>query len=155
MQSNNEMPAMGTSAQGKQLNVLGHAITAMLFHKQTGENYYAFKCVSPPGLGIPYHLNGVGDAIVIIVEGEYSITIGDKRFAATNGDLCFFPKGTPHAFQNVGTKAGTTTWTMVPGENFEQFFESLSKLPAGDPDAAVVAKIFTDSELRQLAMADA
>ena len=153
MHSNNETPAMVSTQQGKQFNVMGHAITAMLFHKQTGGNYYAFKCVSPPGHGIPYHINEEGDAIAIIVDGEYSVMIGDKQFHALKGDFCFFPKGTPHSFQNTGTKAGTTTWTIAPGENFEQLFDSLRKLTAGEPDPEKVAKIFTDNKMRLLPIA--
>jgi mannose-6-phosphate isomerase-like protein (cupin superfamily) len=103
-----------------------------------------FECITPPGHGIPPHVHDREDEIISIIEGEYLVMIGDKRFHATKGDICFFPKHIPHSFQNTGTKAGTTLWTVIPGTNFEEFFEKLAELPAGEPDLEVVAKIFAD-----------
>jgi quercetin dioxygenase-like cupin family protein len=153
MQSKNQTPAVVAAEQSKQITVLNHSITAMLTVQQTGGAYYTFTCVTPPGQGIPLHYNEEGDAIVAIVDGEYSVMIGDKRYHALKGDVCFFPKRVPHSFQNIGTKASTTIWTVTPGKNFEQFFNALSNLPAGDPDPAMMAKIFADNRMSIVAPA--
>jgi quercetin dioxygenase-like cupin family protein len=142
MQSQNQIPTVATAGQGKKFNVLGHAITAILTRENTDGNYYVFECVTPPGLGIPPHVHDREDEIITIVDGEYSVMIGDKRFHAVQGDVCFFPRHVPHSFQNIGTKAGTTQWTVIPGGNFETFFEELGALPAGEPNLELVAKIF-------------
>lgn len=144
MQSKNQTATVATAGQGKIFNVLGHSITALLSEQTTGGNYYVFECITPPGHGIPPHVHDREDEIISIVEGEYSVMIGDKRFHAKKGDICFFPKHIPHSFQNISTKAGTTLWTVIPGSNFEEFFDKLGALPAGEPNLEVVAKIFSD-----------
>jgi quercetin dioxygenase-like cupin family protein len=122
--------------------VLGHSITAILAKQNTGGNYYVFECITPPGLGIPPHVHDREDELIYVAEGEFGIMLGDKNFKASAGDEIFFPKHTPHAFQNIGSKAGKTIWTVVPGGNFEEFFDKLGTLPAGNPDLKIVAEIF-------------
>ena len=148
MQNENQTPAVVTVMQSKQITVLNHSITPMLTRRETGGAYYTFSCVTPPGMGIPLHYNEQGDAIVAIVDGEYSVMIGNKRYHALKGDICFFPKMVPHSFQNIGTKATTTIWTVTPGKNFEHFFNALSNLPAGEPDPAMMARIFADNGMK-------
>jgi hypothetical protein len=53
-----------------------------------------------------------------------------------------FPRYVPHGFRNVGAKPGKTLWTVIPGANFEEFFEELDALPDGPPDLKKVAAIF-------------
>jgi mannose-6-phosphate isomerase-like protein (cupin superfamily) len=144
MQSKNKTSTVSTAGQGKQLNALGHSITEMLGEKNTGGDYYVFECVSPPGQGFPLLRHQHEDKVVAIIEGEFSVMVGTKRFHALKGDVCFFPRQVSHSIQNIGTKAGTTLWTVVPGSGFEKFFNKLGKLPAGDPNPSTVAKIFAD-----------
>ncbi len=144
MQTKNQTATVATSGQGKKFNVLGHSITSLLAKQNTDGNYYVFHCITPPGHGIPPHVHDREDEIITIVEGEYSVMIGDNRFHALKGDIFYFPKHIPHSFKNIGTKAGTTLWTVVPGGNFEEFFDQLGALPAGEPDLRIVAKIFSD-----------
>jgi quercetin dioxygenase-like cupin family protein len=153
MQIKNETPAVVAAQQSKQMTVLNHSIRPMLTVEQTDGAYYTFTCTTPPGEGIPLHYNEEGDAIAAIIDGEYSVVVGDRRYHALQGDVCFFPKGTPHSFQNIGTRASTTIWTVSPGKNFEQFFNALSKLPAGEPDPALMTRIFADNKMRIVAPA--
>ena len=69
--------------------------------------------------------------------------IGDKVVSSRTGDEIFFPRHIPHSFQNIGSKAGKTLWTVVPGGNFEEFIEELGGLPEGPPDLQKVAEIFS------------
>ena len=130
------------SGQGRKFNVLGHSITAILTKQDTAGNYYVFEVVTPPGLGIPPHVHDREDELIYVVEGEFEIMLGEKQFVAKAGDEIFFARHIPHAFQNVGSRAGMTRWTVVPGGNFEEFFDKLSALPAGEPDLQLVAEIF-------------
>jgi quercetin dioxygenase-like cupin family protein len=142
MQTGNQKAVVKTASEGSRFNVLGHSVTAIISRTETTGNYYVFEVITPPGLGIPPHVHDREDEIIYVVEGEYGILLGDRQFTAKTGDLIFFPRYIPHAFQNIGSKAGKTLWTVVPGGNFEDFFGELSALPAGEPDLAVVAGIF-------------
>ena len=133
---------VAVAGQGKHINVLGHSVTVILSKQETGGNYYVFEVVTPPGLGIPPHVHDREDELIYVTEGEFGIMLGDKQFKANTGDEIFFPRNIPHAFQNIGSKAGKTIWTVVPGGNFEEFFEKLGALPAGEPDMQLVGEIF-------------
>ncbi len=130
------------ATQGRKLNVLGHSITIKLARTETLGHHYVFECVTPPGLGIPPHVHDREDEIIYVAEGEYRIMLGDKMYDAKAGDYMYFPRHIPHGFQNVGSRAGKTLWTVVPGGNFESFFEELAALPAGEPDMGKVVAIF-------------
>ncbi|MBK8517109.1 MAG: cupin domain-containing protein [Saprospiraceae bacterium] len=144
MQTSKSIALVVASGQGKKLNVLGHSVSVKLAKHETQGNHYVFELITPPGMGIPKHVHDREDELIYVVEGEFRITLGDENFNAGAGDEVYFPKHIPHAFQNVGSKSGKTLWTVVPGGNFEEFFEQLSALPMGEPDLAHVAKIFAD-----------
>jgi mannose-6-phosphate isomerase-like protein (cupin superfamily) len=148
MQSNHHTATVTVAGKGKHLNVFGHSITEKLTGHNTGGNYYVFECISPPGQGIPLQNNKQGDAIAAILEGEYSVVIGDKRFHVLKGDICFFPRKVDHSFQNIGTKAGITLWTINPGNNFEAFFKELGQLPPVNANPSLVAQIFADNSIK-------
>jgi quercetin dioxygenase-like cupin family protein len=131
-----------TAGEGKKLNLLGNAITIKLSRKQSGGSYYVFECLSPPGFGVPTHIHEREDELIYVIEGEYSILIGNQHIKANTGDYIFFPKNVAHAFQNTGIKAGRLLFTVVPGTNFEEFFEKLSELPAGNQDMKKIVETF-------------
>ncbi len=142
MQTTNQKAAVVANGTGKKFNVLGHSVTVVLSKETTDGNYYVFEITTAPGLGIPPHVHDREDELIYVVEGEFSIMLGDKQFTARGGDEIFFPRHIPHAFQNTGSKAGKTLWTVVPGGNFEAFFNQLGALPEGEPDLQKVAEIF-------------
>ncbi|MBK8503555.1 MAG: cupin domain-containing protein [Saprospiraceae bacterium] len=142
MQTAIQKASVVKSGQGRQFNVLGHSITSILAKQDTGGHYYVFECVTPPGLGIPPHVHDREDELIYVVEGQFSIMLGDKNFTASAGDEIYFPRHIPHAFQNTGSKAGKTLWTVIPGGNFEEFFDKLAALPVGAPDLQLVGQIF-------------
>lgn len=142
MQTTKSIATVVANGNGKKLNVLGHSVKVTLSKMETQGNYYVIEVVTPPGLGIPPHVHDREDELIYIAEGEFGIRLGDKNFQASAGDHVYFPKHIPHAFQNIGSKAGKTIWTIVPGGNFEEFFEQLAALPAGEPDLQLVAEIF-------------
>lgn len=142
MQTTNQMATVVASGQGKKMNVLGHSVTVKIAKHESNGNSYVFEVITPPGLGIPPHVHDREDEFIYVVEGDFAIILGDKQFTASAGDEIFFPRHTPHAFQNIGSKAGKTIWTVVPGGNFEEFFNELAALPVGEPDLQKVAEIF-------------
>ena len=155
MQNTNLTATVVHKGYGTKLNVLGHSVTVKLSKQETNGNHYVFELITPPGLGIPPHVHDREDELIYIAEGEFEILLGDKHFQAKEGDEIFFPRHIPHAFQNTGTKAGKTIWTVVPGGNFEEFFNKLSSLPAGEPDLQLVAEIFSEYGMKILAAENA
>jgi quercetin dioxygenase-like cupin family protein len=143
-------PTVVPARQGRTLNILGHAVLVKLDRQTTAGHYYVFEVITPPGYGIPAHVHDREDEIIHVLEGEFSITLGSDRYAAMPGAEIFFPRHVAHAFQNTGSGPGRTLWTVVPGGNFEEFFERVGTLPAGEPDPQVVAEIFAAYGMRIL-----
>jgi quercetin dioxygenase-like cupin family protein len=144
-------PRVIPSRHGRTLNVLGHAVSIKLDRQVTAGHYYVFEVVTPPGHGIPPHVHEHEDEMIYVVEGEFAIALGQERFQATPGAEIFFPRRIVHAFHNSGTGPGRTLWTVVPGGNFEEFFERLGALPPGEPDPQTVIRIFADYGMRIVA----
>ncbi len=142
METKNQKAKLFAAGSGRKFNVLGHSVTVILSKEDSAGNYYVFECITPPGHGIPPHVHEREDELISILEGEFEVMLGDKICKANAGDEVFFPRHIPHSFQNVGSKAGKTRWTVVPGGNFEEFFDKLGALPAGPPDLQKVAVIF-------------
>jgi quercetin dioxygenase-like cupin family protein len=130
------------ASEGRTLNVLGHSVTVKLARKETGGRHYVFEVATPPGLGIPPHVHDREDEMIYVVEGQFGIRLADREFVAGTGDEIYFPRHIPHAFRNIGSATGRTLWTVVPGGNFEDFFDRLGALPPGPPDLERVAEIF-------------
>jgi quercetin dioxygenase-like cupin family protein len=144
-------PAMVVAAaEGRTMNVLGHAVTLKLTRDETNGDYYTFELITPPGLGIPPHVHEREDEVIYVVEGEFAIWLAGETFTATAGATIHFPRHTPHGFQNSGASPGKTLWTVMPGTNFEPFFEQLGALPPGPPDLAKVAAIFGNYDIQLL-----
>jgi quercetin dioxygenase-like cupin family protein len=144
-------PAMVVAApEGRTMNVLGHAVTLKLCRAETNGDYYTFELVTPPGLGIPPHVHEHEDEVIYVVEGEFAIWLAGDTFTASAGATIHFPRHTPHGFQNIGATAGRTLWNVVPGANFEPFFDELGALPPGPPDLAKVAAIFGNYDIQLL-----
>lgn len=136
------MPYVSPSGMGRKLNIIGHTATIKLQHRETDGHYYVMEVETPAGYGIPPHVHDREDEMIYVLEGEFAIMLGDKNYQVGPGTEIFFPRHVPHAFQNIGSTPGKTVWTIVPGGNFEEFFEELNALPAGPPDMAKVIEIF-------------
>jgi quercetin dioxygenase-like cupin family protein len=116
------------SGEGKKLNILGHTAYLKLQRPTNKGLYYVMEVHTPPGVGIPPHMHDREEEMIYIIEGTFTIMLGDRHYELQAGDHIFFPKHIPHAFQNVGKNIGRTLWTIVPGSNFEDFFEDLNEL---------------------------
>jgi oxalate decarboxylase/phosphoglucose isomerase-like protein (cupin superfamily) len=59
-----------------------------------------------PGLGVERHVHRGEDDAMLVLEGELSVTLGDRdgdrRVAAGPGTFVLIPDGTPHAIVNHG-----------------------------------------------------
>lgn len=154
-QTTNQKATVVAAGQGKKMTVLGHSVTVKISKQEAEGNYYVFELITPPGLGIPPHVHDREDEFIFVVEGEFEIMLGNKKYVAKAGDEVFCPRHIPHAFQNIGSKPGKTLWTIVPGGDFEEFFNQLEALPAGEPDLQKVAEIFASYGMEILVNAKA
>jgi mannose-6-phosphate isomerase-like protein (cupin superfamily) len=128
IQNTKPKPIIVPSNEGRKMFVLGQEITLKLTGNETGGAYYVFEALTPPGVGVPTHVHEHEDEILRIIEGEYEVFLDGKTYKAGQGAVINLPRLIPHRFGNVGKKPGRATTTVIPGINFEKFFEELSSL---------------------------
>lgn len=93
-----------------------------------------------PGAGVPTHTHTREDETFIVLEGELTMTVGDKQHVVGPGGIVFGPRNVPHSFLTTG--AGRTRfYVVITPSGMEHMFAELEQLPAGPPDMGKVLEI--------------
>ncbi|MBX7173894.1 MAG: quercetin 2,3-dioxygenase [Pyrinomonadaceae bacterium] len=121
----NEAKIVGAN-EGTVWNVLGTDMLCKVRSEETGGAYAILENIVAPQDGPPPHIHNHEDEVFYVVEGEFEILIGEKTIVAKKGDLAIVPRGTVHAFRNIGTENAKFWITVTPG-GFEKFFEEVSR----------------------------
>lgn len=129
------------SENGRFYSVMGERVTCLLKAGETQGSFSLFEIETPPNAGPPLHRHGREDEAFYILDGEYTLTIGEESFSAARGAFVHLPRGVAHTYRNSGTGAGRVLVLAVPG-GYEAFFADMSALPwAGAPSWAEAAAI--------------
>lgn len=134
---------------------VGRLLTRKISAEQTGGAYSLFEDTVPPQQGEPPHIHHREDEGVYVVEGEFEFSLDGAPVSAGPGSLVYVPRGSLHAFKNVGTGGGRLLLSHTPGGLHERFFEEVGEVvtdrttsPADPPDtrdlAAVAARYGTE-----------
>ena len=113
--------------------VFPNAITLkiLLSGKDTNGNQAIFEDIVEPGVGPIRHIHHHQDEVFFFLEGDFIAEVDGKMYEFQTGDIAFIPKGTIHAFKNVGDKPGRLRYIFSPAntveEMFREFYEVLSE----------------------------
>ncbi|HSB06147.1 MAG TPA: cupin domain-containing protein [Thermodesulfobacteriota bacterium] len=130
---------------------LGNEVRLKLSSSETGGDFYVFEALTPPGVVVPSHVHRHEDELIHVIEGEYEIVLDGRTHTARRGAVVNFPRLRPHGFGNISKKPTRALFTVIPGSNFEKFFEELCALPANEPpDMAKVTEIFNRYDIEIL-----
>ena len=144
-------PMVVPANEGRKKFALGNEVRLKLSSSETGGDLYVFEVLTPPGVVVPPHVHRHEDELIQVIEGEYEIFLDGRTHIAGPGAVVNFPRYFPHGFVNIGKKPTRAVFTVVPGANFEKFFEELCALPAdGPPDMARVKEIFNRYDIEIL-----
>ena len=107
--------------------VFPNAITLkiLLSGKQTNGSHAIFEDIVEPGVGPGRHVHHHQDETFFFLEGEFIAEVGGKIFEFKPGDVAFIPKGTVHAFKNVGNSPGRLRYIFSPALTIEEMFRDL------------------------------
>jgi quercetin dioxygenase-like cupin family protein len=123
----NQRPAIHISEnEGKMLWVADELMTFKASSEDTGGAYSLTDSVVPPLGGVPPHIHHREDEAFWVLDGELEVLVGENTFRAGAGSYVHLPKGIPHTYKNVSTKAARFLTLMVPG-GLEKFFEEVGK----------------------------
>lgn len=121
---NARIPIILKPGEGNALNVLGDTVTIKINSDETGGKYSVIEISTPPNGGSPLHVHHREDELFYVLEGDYEMYCGGRKFHAKAGSMAFLPKNMPHSFRNIGKSVGRILGVITPG-GFEKFFEEL------------------------------
>lgn len=90
---------------------------------RTGGAYSLFEIAVWPGGWQAPHIQHEEDECFYVLEGVFAFLIERARTEAGPGSLLYVPKGTLHAFENVGGTTGKLLMSQTPGGLHERFVE--------------------------------
>jgi quercetin dioxygenase-like cupin family protein len=102
-----------------------------------------------PGTKVPLHIHHGHDEAYYVLNSTFRFKVGDEIAEAPVGAFVFIPRGTPHAWTNIGSEAGRVTLIFTPG-GMSGLFEELEPLipemmvgmnDMSKVDPAVLAKV--------------
>lgn len=92
------------------------------------------KIVTDPGAGQPLHVHHREDEAWMVLEGTYTIRVGDRTRTFGPGALVVAPKNVPHSYINAGSTSGTLMCTVWPAGRFERLLMELGRVVADADD---------------------
>ncbi|NNE28991.1 MAG: cupin domain-containing protein [Saprospiraceae bacterium] len=100
----------------------------LLSGDSTGGRLEIFEDIVEAGVGPPRHIHHEQDETFFFLEGEFIVEVGGEIFECQPGDVAFIPKGTIHAFKNVGDKPGRLRYVFSPALSMEAMFREMFKV---------------------------
>ena len=93
----------------------------------------AVEVASPSGAAPPLHVHHREDEAFYVLEGEYTVFVGDEVISGVPGTWVWGPRDVPHGYQ-VHSRRGRHLSLTMPG-GFEAFFEEVADVatPSTDP----------------------
>jgi len=85
-----------------------------------------FEDIVEPGLGPGRHIHHQQDETFLFLEGTFDVEIDGQLYNMSVGDTAFIPKGTIHAWKNVGNGVGRLRYIFSPALNIEDMFRDIS-----------------------------
>jgi len=81
---------------------------------------------------VPPHIQHLEDEAFIVLEGAYTLQVGDQTLQCGPGEVVYVPRGVPHALNNNGSKPARMLILQAPGGIHEQYFAEAWE-PIDDP----------------------
>lgn len=97
----------------------------------------AVEVAGPGGAAPPLHVHHREDEAFYVLEGEYTVFVGDESIAGVPGTWVWGPRDVPHGYR-VHSPRGLHLSLTMPG-GFEAFFEEIADIatPSTDPPSAM------------------
>ena len=123
--------------------------------EETGGSLSLIEQRIPSGFASVWHTHLDEDESFFIIEGELTITIGDRSLVVGPGQYAFGPRGVPHGFRVTG-KETARLLLLTSGPRFADFIAETSD-PAedatpGKPGEPDLARLFAAAERHGLAL---
>lgn len=131
--------------EAKSHHAFGDRVTFHLTGAETEGKLCSFTIETPPGGGPPPHHHDREDEWFLVLEGRVEFLKNGEWAEVPPGGAVFAPKGSVHAFRNIGEQMLRLLVHTTPA-GFEDFFAAMAQEfhRNGGPDFARVEKISAD-----------
>ncbi len=103
----------------------------LLSGKDTNGYQAVFEDIVEPGVGPGRHIHHHQDETFFFLEGDFIAEVDGEMYEFKPGDIAFIPKGTVHAFKNIGKKSARLRYIFSPANTiedmFREFYEALGQ----------------------------
>jgi len=117
-------PRVTPLAAGESLRPFDIEMTVMIGQAQTGGACSVLLAALRPGEGPPPHLHRDHDEYFFLLEGTISLVVNGEESTVAANTLAFVPRGTTHAFKNIGASPVRLLEWTIPGNN-EPYFRAV------------------------------
>ena len=118
----------------------GDTAYVMTNTRNTHGSLTVLELVISPKNGPALHVHHREDEVWYVLEGDFRFKAGSEMFWVSEGGLAFGPRGTPHAFQNVGEAPGRLLVITAPS-GAERLFEDFAELLPGPVSPDMLATV--------------
>jgi quercetin dioxygenase-like cupin family protein len=107
---------------GRTVWLYGEPIKFYALGEDTGGAFTLFEQNVPPREGSLPHKHRHEDQAFFALEGDFEFVCDGRAFVAEAGSFVHVPRGTVHAFENVGSGPGRLMIFSIPAGETERFF---------------------------------
>lgn len=101
-------------SQGERFTIIGGSVRLLMDGAASGGRCCIFEAPIPPGDGPPMHRHEREDELFFILEGRFKFSLDGREFIAEPGAFVCAPRGSVHAFKNIGGVPGRMLITCTP-----------------------------------------
>jgi quercetin dioxygenase-like cupin family protein len=115
---------------------------------ETGGSMTAIVTVVAPGSeGPPLHVHPEQDEFIYVLDGSFTVKLGDDLIDAKAGSFVFISRGAPHTWKNAGNVPASFFAAFVPAAPaFEQWFMRYEELPVDERGTEAFARLAADTK---------
>ncbi|MDC7997703.1 cupin domain-containing protein [Gilvibacter sediminis] len=99
--------------------------------EHTDGDIYLVQGIMPEGSEVPVHIHELEDEIFHVLEGTVELILGNETIEGNVGDIIYLPRGIKHGIKTKGTETAKVLNYVIPGKNFENFFNEMSEKKIG------------------------
>jgi quercetin dioxygenase-like cupin family protein len=124
-QENARLGYLLDSGEGEAFWLLGMLEVVKIGGASTNGEYGLLEVTVRAGEGSPWHVHPDEDEWFYVLEGEFTVYVGDERLTLTPGSFAFGPKGVPHTF--IGESDGAKALIGFAPFHFEGFLREVGE----------------------------
>jgi quercetin dioxygenase-like cupin family protein len=101
-------------AQGERFSIIGGGVRILIDGPASGGRCTVLEAPIPPGDGPPRHRHEREDELFYVLDGRFKFVVDGVEFVGERGAFACAPRGSIHAFKNIGPTLGTLLVTCTP-----------------------------------------